>query len=155
MTVKERAETVMSIFRCMLIETTDGRMLTGIDLMDRIAHALRDQIEDCAKVADKWFGDCADEIRALAGPTTTDERKGIKMLHKYKIEFRWESGIQIYPYTTEGVIIEAHTAEDALTQARIEIDEITRQNASIIGWHGSWIIIKIVALPDATEEKGD
>lgn len=90
MTVEERAENVMSIFRCMLIETTDHRVLTGIDLMHRIAQALRDQIEECAKENDKtafeyrsladrpggsasWYGVTACEraavkIRALAEP---------------------------------------------------------------------------------------
>jgi hypothetical protein len=53
MTVEERAQDVMSIFRCMLIETIDGQVLTGIDLMDRIAQALRDQIEGNARHCDR------------------------------------------------------------------------------------------------------
>lgn len=53
MTPDERAEEVMSIFRCMLIETIDGRVLTGVDLVERIAGALRDQMEECAKVGDE------------------------------------------------------------------------------------------------------
>jgi hypothetical protein len=87
MTVEERAQDVMGIFRCMLIETTDGRVLTGVDLTEVIAQALRDQIEDCAKVAreeiEKWdrqyLGELRESvvftIRALAGQTEQTEGK--------------------------------------------------------------------------------
>lgn len=74
MTVEEKAKTV-----------TDevGTATTGAELRALIAQALRDQIEDCAGIADRFLtsGDrhaaqlIGKQIRALAGPLTTEEGK--------------------------------------------------------------------------------
>jgi hypothetical protein len=79
------------------------------------------------------------------------------MIHKYRIDFRFESGILLAPYDEEGIIIEAHTAEDALTQARIEIDWIIKQSSILShdgAWSGRWFFTKIAPLPEI-KKKGE
>lgn len=73
------------------------------------------------------------------------------MIHKYRVDFRFESGVLIYPYAEEGIIIEAHTAEDALTQARIEIDEINKRNNMVAG--DRWHFTKIAPVPEKEGEE--
>lgn len=79
MTVEERAQTVI---------TEIGRYSESSEIRALIESALRDQIEDCAKIADEqvYLLDCgeksliaeliASQIRALAAPTENNQEKG-------------------------------------------------------------------------------
>lgn len=72
------------------------------------------------------------------------------MLHKYKIFFRFESGVLIHPFDKDGLTIEAHDAKDAMIQASVEIDEINRRQNMIAG--DRWCFTKVIALPDEESE---
>jgi len=69
MTIRERAIIAALNFAGLTISTADGTYETLIlvisDAMDDYAKiAIEEEREACAEIADHWFGDCADQIRA-------------------------------------------------------------------------------------------
>lgn len=75
------------------------------------------------------------------------------MIHKYRIDFELAMSQGIHPYDKEGLIVEAHTAADAIVQASFQLDEIVRRFAHYAG--DKWRIAKIAPVPEPEVEQYD
>jgi hypothetical protein len=72
------------------------------------------------------------------------------VIYKYRIDFKLASGQILYPYDKEGIIVEAHTAEDAAFQAQFELNEIVERYALMAG--DRWRITKIAPVIEDLSE---